>query len=128
MECGRQNKNRPNGHEHFYKGRGLLAFFFLLTHSVALHSGAVSSLASPPRKLMPVKQKALTTVTKTEIVPGKMMKEASVDGSLEAKKKQIKTETWKKWEEVKEASDLFTMDYRRVRKRQPIHNKSLPFP
>ncbi|KAL1807074.1 hypothetical protein ACET3Z_030142 [Daucus carota] len=45
----------------------------------------------------------------------------------EAKKKQASIETWREWvEEGSDSSQYFTMDYSRVRRRRPIHNKSLP--
>ncbi|XP_011009465.1 PREDICTED: probable root meristem growth factor 8 isoform X3 [Populus euphratica] len=34
--------------------------------------------------------------------------------------------TWREWVEGTDTSHFFTMDYSRVRRRRPIHNKSLP--
>ncbi|KAJ6891344.1 root meristem growth factor 8 [Populus alba x Populus x berolinensis] len=34
--------------------------------------------------------------------------------------------TWREWVEGTDTSHFFTMDYTQVRRRRPIHNKSLP--
>ncbi|XP_062153850.1 protein GOLVEN 6 [Alnus glutinosa] len=34
--------------------------------------------------------------------------------------------TWKEWVEGGDTSEYFTMDYSKVRRRRPVHNKSLP--
>ncbi|KAK1381037.1 hypothetical protein POM88_027781 [Heracleum sosnowskyi] len=46
----------------------------------------------------------------------------------EAKKMQSSVETWREWVEAEgsDTSQYFTMDYSRVRRRRPIHNKALP--
>ncbi|XP_019105552.2 protein GOLVEN 6-like isoform X2 [Beta vulgaris subsp. vulgaris] len=102
-------------------------FLFLLLKpctSVNLNSNVHPSLTSLPRKL-----KAMEKVTTADKhVESQMKAEDEIIGDKaqteNVKVMEIRGERWTEWEEVHDPSDLFTMDYRRVRRRRPIHNKS----
>ncbi|KAK2635987.1 hypothetical protein Ddye_030779 [Dipteronia dyeriana] len=52
-----------------------------------------------------------------EVAPGKEEKVSHGNGSKG---------TWQEWVEGTDTSQYFTMDYSHVKRRRPIHNKSLP--
>ncbi|XP_021728982.1 probable root meristem growth factor 8 [Chenopodium quinoa] len=104
-----------------------LCFFYSLLlkpcTSFQLH-GVHPSFTSLPRKL-----NAVEKVTKTsKHVESHMKAKNEILGELQKKDvnmMQITGDKWREWEEVHDPTELFTMDYRRVRRRRPIHNKSL---
>ncbi|CAO2830163.1 unnamed protein product [Amaranthus hypochondriacus] len=106
----------------------LLCIFFtiLLKPSTSLQLDVHPSFTSLPRKLNAMYKVTTKSGNKFE---SHMKAKEDFLGELqkkEVKMVQITGEKWRKWEKShEEQSDLFTMDYRRVRRRRPIHNKSL---
>ncbi|XP_021717870.1 uncharacterized protein LOC110685642 [Chenopodium quinoa] len=90
--------------------------------------GVHPSITSLPRKLNAI-DKVHTKVTKTsKHVESHMKAKKEILDELQKKDvnmMQITGDKWREWEEVHDPTELFTMDYRRVRRRRPIHNKSL---
>ncbi|XP_021848313.1 protein GOLVEN 6 [Spinacia oleracea] len=103
-----------------------LAIFLCVFYTLLLQPSTSFQLnVGHPRKLKAVVGKVTETDKHSE---SQMKAKEEIKGELQKKNVnmvQITGERWREWEENHDASDLFTMDYRRVRRRRPIHNKSL---
>ncbi|KAK4260958.1 hypothetical protein QN277_004015 [Acacia crassicarpa] len=93
------------------------------------------SLPPFPRKLMSTEQQVVGHEEATQGASRKNDKEISSGKEEEkkekmkvvvGKKKKKKTGTRQEWVEGEDPSQYFTMDYSRVRRRRPIHNKNIP--
>lgn len=52
--------------------------------------------------------------------------EKEEDEEVQVVERSRSAETWQEQMEKEDTSEFFTMDYHRVRRRRPIHNKSFP--
>ncbi|KAJ8548048.1 hypothetical protein K7X08_021284 [Anisodus acutangulus] len=88
------------------------------------------TLHSSPRKLKFNEQtKVKSNGDEMNSVPINTAKQASLTGKVHepegAKKGHSRKGTRQEWVEGKDTSGFFTMDYHWVRRRRPIHNKSI---
>ncbi|PQP96895.1 uncharacterized protein Pyn_13976 [Prunus yedoensis var. nudiflora] len=124
----------------------VLSFSALLTPCTSLHiqlqpsnkQAAANdelqvSLPTLPRKLR-FTEKIAGQEGKDSAPPNKQNEIFSAAGSNDIKPKfqkekesvQRSSGTWQEWMEGENTSEFFTMDYSKVRRRRPIHNKSRP--
>ncbi|XP_074338627.1 uncharacterized protein LOC141676810 isoform X2 [Apium graveolens] len=101
------------------------------THAGSDNSHHLTHPAVLPRKLRPRKGHEVSINKDYNGGHQDMAKQDAFSGKEPkngAKKRQASIETWREWMEAEgsDTSQYFTMDYSRVRRRRPIHNKSLP--
>ncbi|MCD7467947.1 hypothetical protein HAX54_005657 [Datura stramonium] len=94
------------------------------------HEVKVTIPSSTPRKLKFNEQPNVkSSGNQMNLVPLTPVKQASLTGKEHegegAKKVHARKGTRQEWVEGKDTSDFFTMDYHWVRRRRPIHNKSV---
>ncbi|XP_057481986.1 protein GOLVEN 6 [Actinidia eriantha] len=96
-------------------------------HHQGQDPGAVSVLTLP-RKLGLIGEAAATVpINEVKVNGGKDLHPYKlVKGSFSSKQSVKRTGTRQEWMEGTDTSEFFTMDYTKVRRRRPIHNKSLP--
>ncbi|XP_030514564.1 protein GOLVEN 6-like isoform X2 [Rhodamnia argentea] len=125
-----------------------LSILILTTSSYASHhvhalpsleqarEAPVVSPRNSPRKLRPFEQVAVTIKGRGKEVPtaAPKRKEDKSGGDGVGSREpgpatmhgKDKRGTWREWGEGTDPTQYFTMDYSQVRRRRPIHNKSLP--
>ncbi|ONI31120.1 hypothetical protein PRUPE_1G293600 [Prunus persica] len=126
----------------------VLSFSALLTPCTSLHiqlqpsnkqaaanDELQSSLPTLPRKLRFTEKVTIAGQEgKDSAPPNKQKENVSAAGGNDIKPKfqkekesvQRSSGTWQEWMEGEDTSEFFTMDYSKVRRRRPIHNKSRP--